>query len=502
VVKTIAAAGLYVLLLPVVSGCSGHSQSELASQPAAEEGALPGGVTSPDSEAIVWFIQSGATGHGRDRLSPFGSTAQVEDESRPGDIVLLLPADMPLDYGLTLKPNQTLIGVVAESGKYPVLSNTAGDRNSGHGLIVADNVRVESIEIRNTHASGIYGVDASNVELSDVVVRNANTAQLTMPERPTYLDYSLTHGGIVLLGSSKGEAASLVLTRARVFESAGLGVIAAAFEGAHVSLDLLDSEVRDGHPIDREDRGVYAFAHGDSSTVDLKVIRSTVSGRMSRWGRNISLQASRNATVSGIVYESSIGASGQDGINASLLELPAAIDLSIVGSTIENAAQSNVEGTMLALPHDEAAAIASQLDISIDRSTIRGAGQTPYVRAHHFNVLITGSPTPPDQPLPRGRYRLRVTDSDIEASKAVGLWVGAPWGGEPIDPGLFEILVRGTRFLENEMADVQIGASAVDIDARQNCWLSPNGHQEARVVTADPTGKSTVDTSTPAPCRR
>jgi hypothetical protein len=497
-----AIAGLFFTLLLVIAGCGEQSQRGLAAQPTVEEGELLRGVGNPDSEASVWFIQAGATGHGRDRSAPFGSTAQVEDESRPGDFIFLLPADVPLHNGLTLKPRQTLIGVASESGQYPLLSNTTGDRNSGHGLILADSVRVEGIEIRNTYASGIYGVDTSNVELSDVVVSNANRAQLTIPERPTYLNYTLTHGGIILLGSSGGETASLELTRTHVFQSAGMGIVAAAFEGANVSLHLLDSEVRDGPAIDRADRGIYAFAHGDSSSVDLEVIRSAVSGRMSRWGRNVSLQASRDATVRGLVYESDIGESGQDGINAGLLELPAAVDLSIIGSTIENAAQSNIEGTMLALPHDEAAARASRLDVSIHRSTIRGAGRTPYVRADHFNVLLTGTPTPPDQPLPWGQYRLRVTDSEIAASRAVGLWVGAPWRGEPIDPGQFDVLVRGTRFLENEMADVQIGALAVEIDARQNCWLSPDGRENARVVTTEPGGDGAMDTSNPVPCGR
>jgi hypothetical protein len=500
--KAIAAAAVYFTLL-LLTGCGEQSQPGLAAQPAVEEGGLLRATGNPDSEAVVWFIKAGATGHGRDRSSPFGSTAQVEDASRPGDIILLLSADEPLDDGLTLKPRQTLIGVAPELGQYPLLSNTTGDRNSGHGLILADGVRVEGIEVRNTHASGIYGVNASNVEISDVLISNANTGQLTMPERPTYLDYTLTHAGIVLLGSSEGGTASLELTRTRVLGSAGLGVVAAAYEGAHVSLDLLDSEVRDGPAIDRADRGIYAFAHGDSSTVHFEVVRSTVSGRMSRWGRNISLQASRNATVSGLVYESSVGASGQDGINAGLLELPAVVDLSIVGSTIENSAQSNIEGTMNTfMPHDAAAASASWVDITIDRSTIRGAGRTPYVRADHFNILMTGSPTLPNQPLPRGRYRLSVIDSEISASQEAGLWVGAPWGGEPIDPGQFEILVRGTRFLENKMADVQIGASAVEIDARQNCWLSPDGREEARVITTSPADDGTVDTSDSVPCGR
>ena len=154
------------------------------------------------------------------------------------------------------------------------------------------------------------------------------------------------------------------------------------------------------------------------------------------------------------------------------------------------------------MPHDEAAARASRVDITIDRSTIRGAGRTPYVRADHFNILMTGSPTLPDQPLPRGRYRLSVIDSEIAASQEAGLWVGAPWGGEPIDPGQFEVLVRGTRFLENALADVQIGASAVAIDARQNCWLSPDGREEARVIATDPADDAGVNTSNSVPCER
>ena len=223
---------------------------------------------------------------------------------------------------------------------------------------------------------------------------------------------------------------------------------------------------------------------------------------MSRGGRNISLQASRGGTVRGLVHESTIGASGQDGIVAAVLELPAEVYLSIIGSTIENAAQSNVEGTMLALPHDEATASASRMDIAIHRSALRGAGRTPGFEGRAYNVLMTGSRIPRGEPLPRARYRLRVTDSEIEASHAFGLRVGTPGGEEPIDPGLFDILVRGTRFHGNETADLQIGALAAEIDARQNCWLSPDGRQEARVVTTGPEVGGTVDTSNSVPCRR
>jgi hypothetical protein len=450
-----------------------------------------------DPERRIWFVQAGANGDGSDPGSPLGSSTQVEEASRPGDIIFLLHAGLPLEHGLALKPRQVLRGLPGDDGA-PVLTN-AGSRHGGIGLVLADSVRVEQLEIRSTRASGIFGADVHGVEVSDVLITDANTAHLTVPALP---DPPLSHGGVTLLGSRAEGAATVALHRVRVLRAAGAGILALAAGGSDVTVDLRDGEIRDGVAVGGSDFGVAAFASGPSSSVALDVLRSAVSGRMGMGGRNVIVAASSGGRARGEVRESYVGASGQDGVIAVAYQLPAEVEVMVVGSTLENAAQSNVEGTMLAFPHDQAAADASRVDVSIHRSTIRGAGRTPGFEGQSNNVLVTGSLLPPDQPLPQGPYRLRITDSEIEGSAGAGLRVGMPPGRDTIDPGQFHALVRGTRFIGNATGDVLIGAPAVEIDARDNCWLSPQGAEGVRVVTASAEWDGAVDTSNPVACRR
>jgi hypothetical protein len=491
VLRSIIPTILFLTVFFGTSGCEQQSDTQVAGD----------GLGQP----MFWYVQAGATGDGRVRSSPFGSTAQLEAESRPGDIIVVLPAAVPLENGLALKPRQVLLGV-RDGTEYPVLTNATEDVNGGNGLVLADGVRVEGIEIRDTIASGIHGMDVGDINVSDVLVTNADIGHVELASLPDVgIPVSITHGGVTILTSQEGRAGSLTLSNIRVLGSAGMGVGAVAVNGSNITLHLVDSEVRDGELVELSlpnDFGVAAVASGDSSTVTLAVINSEVSGRMSPGGRNVILAADGGGAVHGLVSESVVGASGQDGILVSMITLPANIDLTIVGSTIENAAQSNVEGTMSNLPHEEAAAGASHINVLIERSTIRGAGLTPYRTPTHFNVNMTGSfvSSATDQPLPRGLYRLQIMDSVIESSRGYGVRIGTTSVRPTVDPGLFDVLIRGTHFNGNETADLMIGATDARIDARENCWLSPEGKTEARVVTVWPDVGGTVDVSDTVPC--
>jgi len=447
----------------------------------------------------TWYVQAGESGNGLDPLTPFGSSEQVESASGPGDIIVLLPAGIPLEGGLALKPGQILQGIIIGSTR-PVITNAGDDRHGGAGLVLADGVRVEGIEIRDARASGIIGVDVDHVIVADALIQNANAGRLIIDGAP--VPVPLPHAGISLLTSREGVSTKVELSRVRVLEAAGAGVSAVASTGAEISLHLLDTEVRSGPSLGSADYGVMALAGGPSSSVSLEMIRSAVSGRMSRNGRNVLLAAADRGTAQGLISESTVGESGQDGVIVATLALPASVDLMIVGSTIENAAQSNVEGTMNAYPHEEADALASQVSISIHRSTIRGAGSLPGFEDRAANVNLTGSFVPAGQPLPRGRYVLRLTDSVIESSHTFGLRVGTPDFQATVDPGDFDILVRGTRFQGNGLADVMIGASDAQVDALGNCWLSSDGREGPSVKTYWGQTAAVVDGSQPMSCAR
>ena len=51
------------------------------------------------ARARTWYVRA-----------PHMSLAQVEQASRPGDRIVVLPSAQPLDGGIRLKPRQQLIG--------------------------------------------------------------------------------------------------------------------------------------------------------------------------------------------------------------------------------------------------------------------------------------------------------------------------------------------------------------------------------------------------------
>ena len=142
----------------------------------------PGQGQAPSSLPATprtWFVQAGATGTGLDADSPFGSARRVEAASAPGDFIILLPGPAGLDGGLRLKPRQVLRGA-RDASLRPVITNTSGDVNDGVGVVLAEGVRLEGIEIRDTHASGILGEDVDDVTIADVSIQNANAGRLVL----------------------------------------------------------------------------------------------------------------------------------------------------------------------------------------------------------------------------------------------------------------------------------------------------------------------------------
>lgn len=455
--------------------------------------ARPASAQAPsDTEASprVHYLAAGGDGDGRSAATPFGSTAEAEAASSDGDIIVLLPGTGRLDGGLVLKPYQTLRGVV-RAGRAPVITNTKDDRNGGIGVVLASGVRIRGVEVRDTRSSGIFGHDVADIALSDVVVANANTSRALVEADPLA---PFPHGGITFTTSPDAGERVARLARVRVIDAAGMGVGTAASAGARVTLSLQDVEVTGGAGIGNADFGVAAVAMGVEASATLEMVRSSVSGRRTLAARNVALGAGDHGATRALIYESRIGASGQDGVLAATAGLPATLEVEIVGSTIEDAAQSNIEGTMLALPHEEVDALASRIAISIHRSTVRNAGSGPLFADAGSNVLMTGSFIPPGLPLAAGQYTLRVTDSDIEGGSAFGVALGTLATDPTADPGRFEVVLRGNRFSGNGRGDIRVGAPQATVDARGNCWSRAEGG-DARVATAWLVGAAAVDTS-------
>lgn len=446
----------------------------------------------------TFYVAAGADGNGLDAATPFGSTEEVETTGAPGDIIVVLPGEGILDGGLALKPGQILRGA-ADGSRRPVISNTTEDRNGGVGVILASGVRIEGIEIHDTYASGVFGLDVGDIAISEVSIRNANTGRGVIV--PDFLG-PFPHGGVALLTSPGTGVQRATLSGVRVTDATGMGIGIMAVEASQVTLVLNDVEVTGGAGMGPSDYGIAVIARGSESEASLEMTRSQVRGRMTPAARNIALAAGSSGAVRGLIYESFVGESGQDGVLAVALTLPATVDVSIVGSTIEGGAQSNVEGTLLALPHEEEDLLSSSMAISIHRSTIRNAGSGPLFEEAGANVYMTGSFLPPNQPLPAGQYSLRVTDSEIEGGSAFGVALGTNESLPTADPGHFNVLLRGNRFLDNRVGDIMIGGPNARVDARENCWSSPDGAMDARVVTYWIEGAAPADTSAAISCQR
>src|SRR5262245_48836148 len=124
---------------------------------------------APSAQAAVWFIRARADGDGRSESSPMGSTAALERMTKPGDVIILLPGEAPIDGGLSLKQGQTLVGI-ADQGRKPSITNSDSERNGGNGLVLGNDCRVLDVRIENTKASGVLGVDVTGTFLNGVDV--------------------------------------------------------------------------------------------------------------------------------------------------------------------------------------------------------------------------------------------------------------------------------------------------------------------------------------------
>ena len=134
----------------------------------------------------TWYVRAGAApgGDGTHR-APFGSLAQIEAASRPGDRVVVLPAPRSagsLDGGIELKPRQRLIGAgrsVArgeERRRAPRLTNTSGEHLDGDAVRLADGATVRNLVISGARRGGVYGVDVTRVTVAgnDLSGQNAS----------------------------------------------------------------------------------------------------------------------------------------------------------------------------------------------------------------------------------------------------------------------------------------------------------------------------------------
>jgi hypothetical protein len=125
--------------------------------------------------SATWYVAANAAPGGDGSAgAPFGSLADAEHASAPGDtiVVVAAPEDVPpLDGGIALKPGQRLVG----TGPGARLTNT-GTGNNGNAVLLADDVEVAGLSVVGTYRSGMYGVDVTGVNVHGNDVSGHNTS--------------------------------------------------------------------------------------------------------------------------------------------------------------------------------------------------------------------------------------------------------------------------------------------------------------------------------------
>ncbi len=164
------------------------------------------------------FVLAGAApGGDGSRRAPYNSLASVEKASVPGDVIVVMPAPLsvpPLDGGITLKLNQSLIGggppVAAAGvlGKAPRLTNRDPRRNSGDVVLLADGDEVRNLVITGSFRGGIHGTNVSEVKIlgNDLSATNTSCTAGLYVYFPGNLPVLANGWAAIMIDESRGTA--------------------------------------------------------------------------------------------------------------------------------------------------------------------------------------------------------------------------------------------------------------------------------------------------------
>ncbi|MBI3048049.1 MAG: hypothetical protein HYY76_07025 [Acidobacteria bacterium] len=184
-------------------------------------------------EAATWHVKADAApGGDGSRARPFATLEEVENASRPGDTIRVLPATRPLGRGIQLKDNQRLIGdgdaVTAPhragvrdggpatkappGGARPTITNSTSARHHGDAIRLANGNLVQNIHVDGAARAAVFGVNAARAQIRGNLITN-NMIQgndLRRLERPwpdgfiLYESQTNHFGGITMLACGPG----------------------------------------------------------------------------------------------------------------------------------------------------------------------------------------------------------------------------------------------------------------------------------------------------------
>jgi len=456
------------------------------------------GIRSADASASVWFVRANGTGDGKAETNPIGSSSALDVATKPGDVIILLPGATPFDGGVALKPGQTLMGL-AEGSYKPSITNTDTNRNSGIGVVLADDCKILNLRIEQTAASAALGIDVSGVVLLGVEVRDVNQSKNFTSATANVLE-KIPHGGILFLATKSVRNVQNWVHDCSITNASGMGMGVISLNGARSRLIVSHTSADKGAPIPPLfDMGILALADGRSSETRLELSEVSLSGRLGEQGRNVLVFASADAKATARIERSKLRECGQDGVCVVAAMVPATLDVEIRDSTIERAGQMNIEGTILNLPaSDPGRANESRISIDVSGCIIRDAGAAGPFRSDAHNIWLAPTFFGPG-PFAKGRYQLSVRNSTVTRAHRTGIEIGNDGGEFKIAPdeGEYHVTLRDNAITDNGSSEMTIVAAGAQIDARQNWWGTAMGLATNRIILIEKAQRSQIDASQP-----
>ncbi|WP_050760870.1 hypothetical protein [Aeromicrobium marinum] len=255
-------------------------------------GALLVFPTSAVAAGPSWYVQGGSAAGGSGAVdSPFGSLAEAEAASAPGDTIVVLPSPKVLDGGIELKPGQRLVGegpsVTAGAVVAPQLTNTT-DRLDGDAVRLADGTTVQNLRITGARRGAVYGLDVTEVLVEGNDVAGQNTSCTPGFLIPAFIGPTNVPGIGIPVGGG--------------LQNGWAGIMIDVTERQGVTATIADNLVRDADCGDGIDIRTAGSASADV-TVRGNDVRSLKQGPDFKSVLAIGMQASDTSELTAIVHD-------------------------------------------------------------------------------------------------------------------------------------------------------------------------------------------------------
>lgn len=229
------------------------------------------------------YVQGGLQNEGDgSKKKPYNSLVFAQQD-KSWETLVVLPSQVPLDFGIKMRPGTKLIGESCNGNK-PIITNTSSESNNGFGVIAHGNVTIKNIHIKDTWSSAINYSNSCNLSVCNVLITGYNQGSVVLP-----FSYLSEDGGSITgiyapaIYSSSEHHSKAKFRNVHIKDNAlGMGILDNALNGAkhYVTVkkcefsNLIQSvpvlpEIFDGNI------AVFALAQGKKSESVLKVSKSS-----------------------------------------------------------------------------------------------------------------------------------------------------------------------------------------------------------------------------------